>query len=85
MAPYEPPNTHYSQLDVSKYDKHVILSLIGKGGKGFYGLTNKLNLEYLWYDQDRKVIEIWGSFGALKAGAQQKLSNIINDFSQKFQ
>ncbi len=85
MAPYDPPNTHYTQVDVSKYSEHMILTLIGKGGKGFYGITKKLNVEYLWYDQSRKVIEVWGSFGALKAGAQQKLIDILENFSTKFE
>ena len=38
MAPYDPPVAHYSQLDVSQYTDEQILSVIGKGGKGFYKL-----------------------------------------------
>ena len=38
MAPYDPPNTHYAHLDVSSYDRNMILCMIGKGGQGFYKL-----------------------------------------------
>ena len=77
MAPYEPPIAHYSQLDVSQYTDEQILSVIGKGGKGFYKLTTQLGLNYLWWDKERKVVELWGSFGALSNGAKEKLSSAI--------
>ena len=78
MAPYEPPIAHYSQLDVSEYTDEQILSVIGKGGKGFYKLTTQLGLNYLWWDKERKVVELWGSFGALSNGAKEKLSLAIS-------
>jgi hypothetical protein len=62
MAPYTPPNSHYSQMDVSEYDEDRLFAFIGKTGKKFYWLTHKLGLDYLWYDKERKVIEIWGPF-----------------------
>lgn len=62
MAPYTPPSTHYSQMDVSEYDEESIFAFIGKTGKRFYWLTEKLGLDYLWYDKERKVIEIWGPY-----------------------
>lgn len=78
MAPYDPPIAHYSQLDVSQYTDEQILSVIGKGGKGFYKLTTQLGLNYLWWDKERKVVELWGSFGALSNGAKEKLSSAIS-------
>jgi hypothetical protein len=62
MAPYTPPINHYSQMDVSMYDEDKLFAFIGKTGKKFYWLTQKLGLDYLWYDKKRKVIEIWGPF-----------------------
>lgn len=62
MAPYNPPNAHYSQMDVSEYDEDRLFAFIGKTGKKFYWLTHRLELDYLWYDKDRKVIEIWGPY-----------------------
>jgi hypothetical protein len=62
MAPYTPPSSHYSQMDVSEYTEDQIFSFIGKTGKRFYWLTHKLGLEYLWYDKQRKVFELWGPY-----------------------
>ncbi len=64
MAPYQPPNSHYSQMDVSDYDEDHIFSVIGKTGKRFYWLTRLLGVDYLWYDKERRVIEIWGPYYA---------------------
>ena len=66
MAPYRPPNTHYSELDVSSYEEDDIFNFVGKSGKRFYWLTRFLDLSYLWYDKNRKVIEIWGPYESLQ-------------------
>ena len=66
MAPYNPPVTHYSQLDVKCYSEDEIFNFIGKGGKKFYWLTHYLDLDYMWYDKDRKVIELWGPYSSLQ-------------------
>ena len=66
MAPYTPPNTHYSELDVSSYEQDDIFKFIGKSGKRFYWLTKFLNLSYLWYDKNREVIEVWGTYESLQ-------------------
>jgi hypothetical protein len=44
MAPYTPPTTHYSQMDVSEYDEDQVFAFVGKTGKRFYWLTKKLDL-----------------------------------------
>ena len=49
-------------MDVSDYDEDHIFSVIGKTGKRFYWLTRLLGLDYLWYDKERRVIEIWGPY-----------------------
>ena len=84
MAPYNPPNAHYAQVDVSAYNEKMILCMIGKGGQGFYNLTEYLNMEYVWYAQDRGVIELWGSLGSFKRGAAAKLEKALSDFSKRF-
>jgi len=66
MAPYNPPNAHYSQMDVSMYDEDDIFKFIGKSGKKFYWLTRYLELPYMWYDKERKVIELWGPYESLQ-------------------
>jgi hypothetical protein len=66
MAPYSPPIAHYSEMDVSEYTENEMYKFIGRGGKRFYWLTNYLELSYIWYDKDRKVIELWGPFHAME-------------------
>jgi hypothetical protein len=61
MAPYTPPIAHYSEMDVSEYTEHEMYDFIGKGGRRFYWLTRFLGLQYLWYDEKRRKIEIWGA------------------------
>jgi len=86
MAPYNPPkgDSHYSQVNVKDYNEKMILCMIGKGGEGFYKLTNYLNMKYIWYDSDRKVIELWGSYHHLKNGAKEKLEKRLNFFESTF-
>ncbi len=83
MAPYDPPIAHYAQLDVSQYPLELLLAVIGKGGQGFYRITDRLNLEYVWYDIDRKIVELWGSYSALKHGAADKLNKILKNAWEK--
>ncbi len=86
MAPYDPPRStcHYTELDVKNYDENMILCMIGKGGEGFYKLTNYLKMSYVWYDNDRKVIELWGPYYALKNGAKSKLEQSLDKFKLNF-
>lgn len=51
--------------------------MIGRGGRGFYNLTDYLSIDYLWYNNDKKIIELWGSEMALKNGAVNKLKEAI--------
>lgn len=83
MAPYNPPITHYTELDVSSYSVDLLLCLVGKGGNGFYKLTDRLRLEYIWYDIDRKVVELWGSYSSLRHGAKDKLNKILKTIARK--
>jgi hypothetical protein len=59
---YDPPISHYSEMDVSEYDEDEFFKFVGKGGAKFYYMTRVLGLDFLWYDRDRKKIEIWGPF-----------------------
>jgi len=60
MPPYAPPSAHYSQMDVSDVAVSDVFAFIGRGGR-FYYLTRALQLDYLWFDPQRRVIEIWGA------------------------
>lgn len=62
MTMYDPPISHYSEMDVSDYAEDDMFKFIGKDGKKFYYLTRVLGLDYLWYDKERSKIEIWGPY-----------------------
>jgi len=62
MAPYEPPIDHYSELDVSWAEPEDIYAFIGVKGRRFIWLSRLLGLSYLWFDEERKKLEIWGPY-----------------------
>lgn len=66
MAPYNPPNTHYSQLSLNDYNIDMILSFMGKGGKRFYNLTTLLKVRYIWFNSEKNIIEIWGPYESFR-------------------
>ena len=84
MAPYDPPNAHYAHVDVSMYEDSMILCMIGKGGQGFYKITDWLNMDYVWFDSEAKRIELWGPYESFLNGARQKLENSLEVFSKKY-
>ncbi len=84
MAPYDPPvHTHYTELDVSKYDEDFMWFCVGKKGKHFYDITTWLNLKYLWFDHKRMVVELWGPWESLSSGdARNKLADVIEKYNE---
>lgn len=56
---YNPPIGHYTQSDVPEHVNPAVF--IGKDGCYLKKLTERSGAEYLWYDDKRRVIEIWGS------------------------
>ena len=53
------------------YEKTIDnLKIIGPRGSNFIRLTNKLNIQYLWWNSDTNMIEIWGS--------EEKLENALS-------
>lgn len=73
MAPYNPPVSHYTQMDVSDFKEDFLYSFIGKSGRRFYWLTRLLGIDYLWYDNERKVIEIWGPYNMLETNQSEHI------------
>ena len=56
---YNPPIAHYSQINVPDYVNVGLL--VGKNGRHFKSITYESGCNYIWYDKDRNVIELWGS------------------------
>ena len=80
MAPYEPPVAHYTQLNVPDIDEDTMFEFVGKNGYRFYRLTRDLGLRYLWYNKERKAIEVWGSYGSLVRDPCTKLRQNIDEW-----
>ena len=84
MAPYNPPVSHYTELDVSTHDEEFMFAFVGKNGRRFYWLTRMLGLDYLWYDHERQIIEIWGPLNILQTRqAQELLKSELEIFQPK--
>jgi len=83
MAPYEPPCAHYAHVPVDLYSDDMVWSFVGMGGWRLYKLTEQLGLSYLWYNKDRRVIEIWGSYNSLKKNPGSKILNKLDNYVEK--
>ena len=56
----EPPiNCHYRQCKF-EFDEKLIPFLIGNDGKHFKRITNMSNINYIWWNNEKKIIELWG-------------------------
>jgi hypothetical protein len=80
MAPYDPPVAHYAHVKVGEYPDAVIFSFMGKGGSVFYKLTSLLGLRYMWYNESLKVIELWGSYEAMKRDPVSRIQKKLDIF-----
>ena len=57
---YNPPkNTHFMQIECSVQPENVG-KLIGQKGRAFNAITRWTRVQYIWIDNDKHVIEIWG-------------------------
>ncbi len=58
---YNPPlNAHYTQIDTSPVSDDVMRISIGQGGRVFKAITHQSNVNYVWFNKEKKYIEIWG-------------------------
>ena len=67
MTDYSPPNTFYSQT-YGLFENQDMYKFIGKNGVHFKYLTTKLGLDYIWWNKETNIIEIWGPHHKLKHG-----------------
>ena len=68
MAPYNPPIAHYCHINVSNYSDNAILMAMGKKGNVFKEITKNSKVDYIWWNQEMKIIEIWGPFEYMYEG-----------------
>lgn len=58
---YNPPlNTHYTQIDTSPVSDDIMRISIGQGGRVFKAITHQANVNYIWFNKEKKYIELWG-------------------------
>jgi hypothetical protein len=78
---YNPPNTHYSHINVNEIDPCILERVMGVKGVYFKAFTETMELKYVWWRKDIHVIELWGPFQNM-SDAQKVMRNRINDISQ---
>ena len=78
MPAYAPPIAHYTQVDASDLPITTFLRAIGKEGIHFKKLTARTGTEYIWWDQARNIVEIWGSYRSLASGAARKVRKYLD-------
>jgi hypothetical protein len=61
---YNPPIAHYSEVECS-LDPDNVKKLIGRNGYYFNIITKSSKVNYIWYDNKRHVVEIWGPMDCL--------------------
>jgi hypothetical protein len=80
MPAYEPPIAHYTQVTLPKHIKPEVF--IGREGCHLKRMTELSEVEYLWYDFERGVIEVWGKEHRLPK-AVKMLNKRIASFEEK--
>ena len=86
MPPYNPPNAHYNQIDVSDFSIEEMLYAIGKNGHRFKKMTADTGTQYIWFDKERNVVEIWASFEAFYfEDVKNKIYTALNAARAKYQ
>lgn len=72
---YNPPITHYSEVKCD-LSNDQIRKLIGRNGYYFNVITKKSKVSYLWFDNQRKVIEIWGPIIHLESAKRRLIDRM---------
>lgn len=66
MPEYNPPiDEYYCEVEVVELMDKEVYKMMGRGGAYFKILTEQCKAKYIWWNKDKKVIEIWGSYGCL--------------------
>jgi len=57
---YCPPNAFYCEVPLEEGEETLMGGVIGRQGFYFKAITSATRVYYIWYAENRKVIEIWG-------------------------
>ena len=85
MAPYAPPlGCKYTELALSlAIQNRTMFQIIGKEGNVFKAITHQSGTEYIWWNSERNVIEIWGNNDWSLANAYRRLKTRVDEYLQK--
>jgi len=58
---YNPPlNAHYTQISTEPVSEDAMRISIGQNGKVFKAITHQAKVNYIWFNKEKKYVEIWG-------------------------
>ena len=77
------PKKHVIYFKINDVPDIIISMLIGKKGFYFNEITKKSNTSYIWYDKEKKHVEIWGPPNNLN-NAKLLIENRLNMLLLKF-
>ena len=81
MPPYNPPISHYCHI-VGFKEKDDMFKFMGPNGHNFKRLTTKLRLDYLWWNMETNLIEVWGKYDTVNK-AQKYITKYMKRFYEK--
>ena len=76
---YNPPNSEYAEINLKGISKKKIFSIMGKGGEVFKKWTQEFNVQYIWFNVNKKVLEIWGDVNNVNIAKQNIISLHFNN------
>jgi hypothetical protein len=79
---YNPPNASYTQCKVGTLTKKQVQAFMGENGKNFKTWTSDLSVEYIWFNNNKNIIEVWGDEIKIKIAAKQ-IKNYVNVYNRK--
>ena len=62
---YNPPIGHYRHIKLSEEEQEKIYEIMGKEGNVFKSITSRGDAEYIWWNKELNIIEIWGPYHSL--------------------
>lgn len=76
---YNPPNCFYTQIEILLNESEMY-QLIGKNGCNLKYLTRIMDLQYIWWNKNSNVIELWGKNYNLLS-AKNYIQKYIDNFT----
>ena len=79
---YNPPmNRHFIAISTINFSKTFIRKIMGQNGKAFKAISHQTGADYIFYNNDRQLIEIYGLEHTIH-NAYNRLQKRIHDFEE---